>query len=517
MAELLVIGLDGASFDLLGDWIQNGELPYFKELLSNGVKGELQTIIPPQTPAVIPSFCSGKNPGEIGISGFTKGQHLITSKDLPRNTIWEILSRNGFRSAIINVPLTYPPQEVNGCMISDSRYIPSAESNYTYPPQLRDLTYDYPIGNPGGHPERFVDRKGHFNAPAVLETLTQDMKTRFEIAKRILDKDNVDFLLLYVIETDTIHHFIRTREKHVLSLYKEIDSSIKELVEKSNCRNVIIFSDHGSEKYPDFYFNTNTWLRKEGFLKLKERSPYESIVSAIYRLSGRINIFRKIGYSIGKKMFMDQQLGTRPPGIDWKSTIAFAQSYGITIFQQNIPEEESYDSIRDTIIRKMREIDDPDRQKAIGKIYRREELYWGDKLAEFPDIMFLTRGFFPNVVVYPHKVFERMSEKERKNREGAILEGTHLTSLGSDALFIASGEDFESGKEVTNTRIYDIAPTILHMFDIPVPKDMDGRVLTAILREDSEAAQRQVRYQEADAEQERVKSRIQKLKESGKL
>lgn len=514
MVKLLIIGLDAAGFDLLTGWIQNGQLPYLEMLFRNGIKGKLKTTIPLLTPVVIPSFSSGKNPGKLGVYGFTKGQKLITSRDLPQNTIWEILSRNGLRSAVISVPLTYPPQEVNGYMISDSRFIPSKESNYTYPPELKRLAYDYPIGNP----EPRTDRRGYFNADAELENLTKDMEKKFEIAQRILERDeDIALLLLYINETDTLHHRIWTRERHVLSFYKKIDLNIRELTEKSNCRNVIIFSDHGNEKYPGCYFNVNTWLRKEGFLKLRDRAPQEWIMSKIFGLSEKANIFRKVGYRIGSKLFKDKRLGIRPPGIDWGSTIAFAKSFGISIFKQNIPREEVYEDVRDRIITKMKEISDVDGKKIIKEIYKREEVYWGDKLDEYPDILFLTNGYFPNVIHYFKDVLQKMSDRERKNREGAVLEGTHVTSLASDAVFIATGEDFERGKEVRNVRIYDIAPTILHIFGLPVPKDMDGRVLSEIFKESSEPAQRQVKYQEVDVEQDRVRDTVKKLKEAGRL
>ena len=34
-------------------------------------------------------------------------------------TLWEILSAQGYRVAVLNVPMTYPPQKVNGVLISD--------------------------------------------------------------------------------------------------------------------------------------------------------------------------------------------------------------------------------------------------------------------------------------------------------------------------------------------------------------------------------------------------------------
>lgn len=512
MVRLIAVGLDGASLDLIEPWSENGELPYFGRMLREGIRAQLETTIPTETPVAIPSICSGKNPGKIGISGFLKkSQHLLTSRDLPESLVWELLSKNGFRCVVISVPLTYPAMRLNGYMISDSRYIPSRKSNYTYPLELKSLAYDYPIGIP----KRSVDRKGYFNADIELENLTRDMAKKFEVTTRILAEKDIDFALLYINETDTMHHRIWTRKEHMLAFYKRLDSHIGELVERSNCRNIIIFSDHGNEKYPDNCFNVNTWLRREGFLKLKGRLPYAKIASILYRLPEKLNIIKKVGFRIAKRRLRDQRLGVKPPGIDWEATIAYGNDFGIIIFPENIPADEEYENVRDEIVRAMMEIKDLDGNKVIAKVCRREEIYWGDKLDNFPDIIFLTNGYQPNVVPYSADVIQKMSDKV--SREGAMLEGTHVTIFASHSLFLATGEDFERGQTLELGSVYDIAPTILHLFGLPIPHDMDGRVPLEIFRRGIEPALREVKYEHIDMEKDKVKNRIRKLRESGRL
>ncbi|NLF14156.1 MAG: hypothetical protein GX597_20425, partial [Anaerolineaceae bacterium] len=41
--RVLVIGLDGVTFDLLGPWIEAGELPNLQRLMRQGASGRLQT------------------------------------------------------------------------------------------------------------------------------------------------------------------------------------------------------------------------------------------------------------------------------------------------------------------------------------------------------------------------------------------------------------------------------------------------------------------------------------------
>ena len=163
----------------------------------------------------------------------------------------------------------------------------------------------------------------------------------------------------------------------------------------------------------------------------------------------------------------------------------------------------------------MGEIKGIDGEQAIAKVCRREDMYWGDKLDSFPDILFLTRGYQPNVIPYSNSVFTKMDD--RVSREGALLEGTHVTVLASRNLFIATGDDFNKEKALEGGSIYDIVPTILHLFGIPVPDDVDGKVPDGIFRDGSEPALRQVEYQRVDTEKRKIKNKIKKLKKHNEL
>ena len=85
-------------------------------------------------------------------------------------------------------------------------------------------------------------------------------------------------------------------------------------------------------------------------------------------------------------------------------------------------------------------------------------------------------------------------------------------------LFFAYGPDIkQSGQKLPDLKIYDIAPTILHMFGLPVPSDMDGRVLTEIFKKDGEPGQREVVYHKTDYGAERIKNRVRELRKLKKL
>ena len=137
----MVVGIDAATLDLIGPWAQKGRLPTLKKLMDEGVSGELRSTVPPLTAPAWTSLVTGKNPGKHGIFDFTKrgkGSYEMTiqsSLDRDEEAVWEIVAKENKKVVVMNVPLTYPPERVNGIMISG---IPAPESrkDFVYPREL---------------------------------------------------------------------------------------------------------------------------------------------------------------------------------------------------------------------------------------------------------------------------------------------------------------------------------------------------------------------------------------------
>ena len=142
MRKVLVIGLDGATFDLLAPWIERGRLPTLARLIEEGVSGTLESTSPPISSAAWASFATGKNPGKHGIVDFVHPEEngyrvtIVNSKKRGSKALWNLISEAGGQVGVVGVPVTYPPEEVNGFMISGF-LAPSSKSDYTYPPSLR--------------------------------------------------------------------------------------------------------------------------------------------------------------------------------------------------------------------------------------------------------------------------------------------------------------------------------------------------------------------------------------------
>ena len=141
------------------------------------------------------------------------------------------------------------------------------------------------------------------------------------------------------------------------------------------------------------------------------------------------------------------------------------------------------------------------------RVYSPDELYSGQYVHLAPDILFEMDDF--ECSIYPG--FNK--EVYQKIPPDPVYSGAHK----KDGVFIAYGPDIKEDVQIQGAKIYDIAPTILHMSGLPVPDDMDGRVLEDIFREGSEPAQRAVKYHTVAIERGKVKDKIRRLKKSSKL
>ncbi|HET8675412.1 MAG TPA: alkaline phosphatase family protein, partial [Blastocatellia bacterium] len=118
--KVLVIGLDGASFNVLDPLIEKGYMPNLARLVATGTRADLETTFPPITAVAWSSFMTGKNPGKHGIFEFVRRDHG-TKRELAVNAtyrqgraIWDLMGEAGKRVIVHNFPCTYPPREVNG-------------------------------------------------------------------------------------------------------------------------------------------------------------------------------------------------------------------------------------------------------------------------------------------------------------------------------------------------------------------------------------------------------------------
>lgn len=504
----MIIGLDGATFDIIKPMVETGRLPTFANLIANGTSGNLKSTILPITPPAWTSFMTGKNPGKHGVFAFytqsteSYGTQMTTGLSIKSKKIWEYLDSE--RIGLIDIPMTFPPQEINGYMISGWP-VPSEESIFTYPPTLHTEI----IREIGNYMMDTTMKLSHENMSPVetLSHLYMYTESRRNASLYLLKKKGPFDLFIVVFRgTDFLQHVafkfldeeyckanpdISKKFKDVLfQFYEKMDTIVADLIKSMGEDAVtILMSDHGGGPLKKKFY-INRWLKQEGFLSLKRGTSLHGICVNRAPLS---HLLQRLGVSylnifiptLLKQMripYLKQYLKHPSVLIDWSKTKAFANlTWPDEIIRINLEgrepagtvSREDYETVRSTIIERLTEVRDPETgEKIIDKAYRREEVYHGPYLEDAPDILILTHN--TSYVVSPALddgfLFERPEEPWAPHR--------------MDGIFIIQGPDIRAGLVLSGLNITDIAPTVLYLMGQPIPKSMDGRVISEAIHDE---------------------------------
>lgn len=530
MNKVLVIGLDGATWDLIAPWVREGELATFKALMERGVWGVLESTIPPWTFPAWESLCTGKNVGKLPFFTFMardgyRFAPYITKATRPRR-FPDVLVENGRRILLANLPNMSSAYEANGLAVAG--WFCTSEQELTYPSNLlfeldELLKQQYIVDVVGTRQgERFWKPKRRKNA--YLKQIGALLRMHTFAFKHLLSREPWDFGFVVFVTPDRIQHRYWHNET-LLEHHKELDLNLKELLDTVNDDTVIfLISDHGFGPV-EFTFNVNEWLMEEGYLKLRTGNEGKGLASYLASLLRRSEIQApaamlfdllplpsRLSRSLLKKA---SSKGFEALAIDWRNTRAFAYGVFGDIYINLEGREpsgsvklEEYDGIRNEIIGKLKDLKYPGAGSRLSvDVLKKEDIYENSSVSDNkPDMVILvTNAGIQSIspTVGEARIFAKSSGGEHR------LNGC----------FLACGPDIKKGLRIGAAKIYDIAPTILHMFGLPIPKDMDGQVLTEIFEEGSELARRAIIYQETepDNEKERIKGKIKGIKASGKI
>lgn len=547
MRRVLVIGLDGATWNLLKPFVDEGKLPTFKRLIDEGAYGELESTIPSWSIPAWNSITTGKNPGKLGFFSFLSRDYgcydfkpdFLYSKE--RN-IWDILSEAGKKIMVVNVPNVHKPpaRAFNGLVVVGFLYLD--KENLTYPKTLKKKLdeicggYEIDVLDVDGREASFGSVEKRFEAiksmlrresdRKYVERVSKTLEKRFEAVENLL-KRRVDFAFVVFVAPDRLQHRFWLHREILLDCYKRIDDGLEKLLRMHEDTIVIIISDHGFGPKKRV-FNINDWLLKEGYLKLKSENRC--------KLTGIGGILRKIKNSSFVEA-LTKLLPLRLPqsleekvdflvvdeaDIDWTRTKVFTQPSSEMCgdlylnlrgreTKGNVNPQE-YEKVREELIQKLRNLRDPKtKEKVSATVHKREDIYQGEYIDRAPDLTIQADDSFHG--------FDTKVGHDQTFTDGTG--GEHRTN----GVFLAYGPDVKNGTRIKGANVYDIAPTILHIFNIAVPEDMDGKVLKEIFTPESELARREIRYHAAAGsraeekerervspeEEEKVKKRLRSL------
>ena len=558
--KILVIGIDSATFDLIEPWVKSGELPTFHALMKSGVYGRLLSTIPPETPAAWTSLVTGKNAGKHGIFDFQirrlpkAPKSLVTAMDRDSRTIWNILSDAGKTCGIVTVPITYPPESVNGFIISGF-LTPPDKTDITYPPELWQEIVSK-LGKCRPHSDRLN---------LVKDGIIREIRAFTDEQERMVDylfeSHPVDFFMWVYMGIDPLQHVFwkymdprhskhtqQGKERYgnvILESYRRIDRMIGRILNKHMDENTVLFvvSDHGAGRLEKVVF-VNNWLRQIGLLHLKTNRRKGMVGTCLSRLGLTYNGLEGLFMSDSELMnagvalvipilkkalprwLIEAMVDALPKDrltssdIDWSRTKAY--SFGdfgqIDINLKGrepdgiVEPGEEYEKVRNYIVQHLRELTDPiTGEKMVTEIYTNEQLYNGKYSYRGPDVFVIFRGMEYSTVMN--------SDFGQAILGSPSQSGTHRMN----GIFISKGKGIKQDMELDSARIIDVAPTILHVMGSAVPEDMDGRVLKEIFEPNSTLATRDVRYEKvverkdmsefimSKDDQEKVEARLRQL------
>ena len=523
--KVLVIGLDGATFDLIKPWVRDGKLPALKRLLEDGAHGILLSSHQSNSPQAWTSFMTGKNAGKHGIFDFVEpvpnsyDVKFINASYRNEKTLWRILSDAGKKVAVINVPITFPAEEVNGCLVSgwDS---PGLSQDSVYPSDLLSELNKAA----GGHYILEPGVTGYIHKgrrDLALNKMYESIESRFKASKHLLINKEWDFFAVVFTSIDRVQHYFwkyinpnhpnydpKDREgfgNAICSIYQKLDKAVHDLIKDlSDDVTVFIMSDHGGGPSSNKTFYINHWLAEQGFLKFTTNNSIKSrIKKAGLKGLRTINLLLKGFLSRRMKEKLARVLpGLRNrvdstlclSGIDWDNTRAFSRENAPTICinlkgrepKGTVEPGSEYEKVRDDIIGKLLALRCPQTNDPIvERVLKREEVYTGKFVYKAPDLLIQWKNDSyiqrPSYTNKKGKWYQILTHKELEWAETVSRpSGIHRR----EGIFLAKGKHVKPSLQIPDAHIVDVFPTVLYTMGIPVPKDADGRILTEIFKED---------------------------------
>ncbi len=514
-SKVVVIGLDGATFDLLTPMMARGLLPNLARLVRQGASGPLRSVIPPVSGPAWVSFMTGKHPGRHGVFDFHRflpgrtGKAVISFRDVRATSLWEALSERGKTVGVINVPITYPPYPVKGFMITGMLTPSDAGERRMHPPALHDeLTRRF-----GTYiPDVWWAQYEAGREPDLLRDLIRCMDQKQEIATTLMQEKPCDFFMTTITETDRLQHAFgaelfdaerlrrRPRGSEIAALidrfYARMDEHVGRLCALAGPdATVFVVSDHGFGPTRRFFL-ANRWLERVGLLRIRRSRYYRSAWTrhvrrhpSVRALARRLNPFGlsrlvRAARAAGADEMTETQAALTEE-IDWSRTRAYMDlddQQGLWINLRGreahgIVDPADYERVREEVIGRLQALVDDEGKKVATFVARREAVYEGEYAADAPDVIvrfdeFETYGVgLLDLGLFKTRLFEQP--------QWPFFSAHHRI----DGILIAAGPAVKV-HHAASASLVDLFPTILYAMNMSVPDDLDGRVIESIFTDE---------------------------------
>ena len=482
--------------------------------MDRGSWAPLESTLPPVTSPAWPTFATGKNPGKHGVFDFIRpigGEfELVNSSSIKAQTLWQILSSAGKRVGVINVPVTYPPAPVNGFIVGGM--LSPMSGHFTYPQDILD-PYRNELGDYRIAPS-VQYKQGH--EEELIDDLLHLVDQRGKYALRLMNDKPWDFFMAHFQASDVLQHALwkfldPSHPSHnpqaaarvvprVQDVFARIDHYIGLMMEQAGKdTTILLMSDHGFGPL-NWVVNVNLLLLDAGLMHLK-KGAFTRLRAGLFRAgltpAAVWHLIERVGLQnyvwlvskstrnkvVSKFLSFDD--------VDWSRTRAYSIGHVGQIYvnlqgrEPNgivVPGQE-YETVCQEIIEALGQLRHPTtNQPLVERVYHGNEAAHGPYASRGADLHVVFDGY--RAIAFPLFATDgRLVTKQIRGDSG---------SHRRHGILVAAGPEVRQGTQLDNPNIVDLAPTILHLMQLPVPDDMDGQVLTSMLTRD-----KPVEYKEA--------------------
>ena len=487
--RVLIIGLDGFTWQVGKRLISDGIMPCLGKLVENGCHGDLKSVMPFETAPAWSSFQTGCLPGKTGIFAFhtynrdTKKVRLNCFEDIAMPTIWELASLAGKVVVSLNMPVSSPPPKVNGVIIP-GLLCPKLSKRYVHPPEAFDKyikpNKDYLIVN-NDHRE------------TIRETVEQSIvteKARCRTALELMKDIDWDIFCVQLQSSDLMQHRVwhaieptakgynEPEHREILKFYKECDKIIEKIIKAAgNNAATFVVSDHGFGNL-NYSVSTNVWLKQNGYLELMPKEP-DSQWTTIKKKNPPLKALARLYGNIRKKL---RKKGTTEPFshiellhmrhfIDFEKTIAFCLGAMGGMLYINASDDQKTRIAEKITAELLRDLGPNSDIPIISKITTGMDEY-GKNSKTIPDL----------VLEFDQGITSKINPTGDTVINSELKDGKQMGTHTRNGIFVAQGQNIRSNEDI-DAKLIDITPTVLAYLGIPVPSNLDGKVLNSIFKE----------------------------------